>query len=266
MSLRTKIADARAMMTFDNWPTLLLRRLLYRKAGLLVYYKNDMEILVDHRGGDETGTRECIVGDMYRKYVPHFQLPGPANVLDIGANGRGFSLMLKLEGVKLASVVCVEMNPATHSRLQVNLQSNLGLSAVGINAAVTGKECAPEILLTPSRGGTGYSINGNTALASSPHVAVKTTTLESLYNQYFRDQRIDICKIDIEGAEYDLLDSSDDELLRKIRYLVIEFHDDARTPPVIKRLEEIGFSELTEHGSRRTGSHTEVRVFCESGF
>ena len=261
MSVKTRIAGVRAIMTFDNWPTLLLGRLLYRKTGLLVYCKNNLEILVDHLGGDENGTRECIVGKMYRQYVPLFHLTEPAHILDIGANGGGFPLMLMLEGVKLASVVSAEMNPNTFSRLLVNLTHNVGPSAVAINAAVCGTDAPSEILLTPSRGSTGYAINGNVADPSSPHVAVKTTTLASLCNQYFSGRCIDICKIDIEGAEYDLLDSSHDDLLRKIRYLIIEFHDVSKTPSVIRRLAGLDFSEWTQHGDRRASTQTEVRVF-----
>ena len=261
MSISTKFAGARAIMTFDNWPALLLGRLLHRNAGLHVYRKNDLEILIDHRGGDETGTRQCIVSNMYRKYVSLFRLMGPANVLDIGANGGGFPLMLKLAGIKLASVVCIEMNPATYSRLLVNVQSNLGFSAVAINAAVSGSGAAPEIFLKPSRGSTGYSLSGNVVGASGQRVAVKTTTLESLYSEYFAGQSIDICKIDIEGAEYDAIQSAHDDLLRRIRYLLIEFHDDSRTPPVLKRFAELGFSEITDDRERRTSAVTEVRVF-----
>ena len=90
---------------------------------------------------------------------------------------------------------------------------------------------------------------------------MKTTTFESLCSQYFAGRPIDICKIDIEGAEYDLLDSSPDDLLRRVRYLLMEFHDDSKTPAVITRFARLGFSELTESNSRRTSAHTEVRFF-----
>lgn len=252
----------RVIMHFDNWPLLFLGRLMYRKAGLFVYCKNGLEILIDHRGGDECGTRGCIVNDMYRKYVPLFRFQNDVRLLDIGANGGGFPLMLMLEGLKLAQVVCVEMNPLTCLRLQLNLQTNLGFSAVAINAAVCG-DPEREIHLAPSRGGTSYSIDKNLADASSPGVDVKATTLQALYDRYFSGELIDICKVDIEGAEYDVFSSSDDDLLRKIRYLIVEFHDAPRTPAVIKRLLNLGFSEITDHPhpEDNAGARTEVRCF-----
>src|SRR4051812_27725218 len=105
MSFSTKVAGARAMLAFDNWPALLLGRLFHGDAGMFVYRKGQLEILVDHRGGDQTGTRMCIVSDMYRKYLPLFSVTQPANVLDLGGNGGGFPLMLKLAGIKLGTVV-----------------------------------------------------------------------------------------------------------------------------------------------------------------
>lgn len=116
----------------------------------MVYRKDGLDILVDHGGGDENGTRACIATDMYRRYLPLFNLPGPVRVLDLGANGGGFPLMLKLAGVSLARVVSIEMSPLTFSRLQLNLATNLGSTAVAINAAICGPRSASRVSLISS--------------------------------------------------------------------------------------------------------------------
>jgi FkbM family methyltransferase len=206
-----------AILVFDNWPMLLLGRLFDRKTGFVAYRKKGLDILVDHRGGDQCGTRMCIATDMYRKYLPFFNLSRPARILDLGANGGGFSLMLKIAGIALARVVCVEMNPLTFQRLQLNVTTNLGPSAVAINAAVCGMPQDSEILIRPTRGGTGNSMYEDRVDPATAHVSVHTTTLQALYNQYFKDELVDICKIDIEGVEFELFASASDDLLRMIR-------------------------------------------------
>lgn len=261
MSITTKLAGLRAVLVFDNWPMLILGRLFDRKAGFVIYRKNGLEILIDHQGGDQTGTRQCIASDMYRRYLPSFSLRGPIRVLDLGANGGGFPLMLKIEGFELERAVCVEMNPLTYQRLLVNVITNLGSSAIAINGAVSGAAQNAEILLKPSRGSTSESMYANRTDASLPHVTVRTVTLQALYEQYFKGQLIDICKVDIEGAEYEALESSADEVLRRIRYLVIELHDPAKTPALLKRMGMLGFEQISAEKDHRTGAITEVRVF-----
>jgi FkbM family methyltransferase len=261
VSISTRLAGLRAVLMFDNWPMLLLGRLFDRKAGFVVYRKNGCEILIDHHGGDEAGTRECITSDLYRRYLPTLELRGPLRVLDLGANGGGFPLMLKIEGFEVARAVCVEMNPLTFQRLQVNLGANFGASAVALNAAVCGPGQPAEILLKPSRGGTSESIYAYRTDAATPHVAVRTTTLEAICDENFGGEPIDICKIDIEGAEYEALEACSDEVLRRIRHLVIEFHDPARTPAALTRFAALGFSLIGAEKDHRTGAMTEVRVF-----
>jgi FkbM family methyltransferase len=261
MSIASRLAGLRAVLVFDNWPMLLVGRIFDRKTGFVVYRKNGCEILVDHRGGDEAGTRQCISSDMYRRYLPSFALAGPVRVLDLGANGGGFPLMLKIEGIEIARAVCVEMNPLTWQRLQVNLGANLGEAAVAVNAAVCGIEHGTEILLKPSRGGTSLSMYGHCADRSSPHVEVRTVTIQALCEQYFKSEIVDICKMDIEGAEYEALEASPNEVLARIRYLVMEFHDPGRTPALIERMTAIGFRQIAAERDHRTGATTEVRVF-----
>jgi len=183
----------------------------------------------------------CIASDMYRKYLPSFALSEPANVLDLGANGGGFPLMLRIEEIEMALAVCVEMNPLTYLRLQLNLTTNLRSSAIAINAAVCGMPQDSNILLKPSRGSTGESMYNNRADSSTSHVSVRTTTFQCLCDKYFKNQVVDICKIDIEGAEYELFESTPDDVVRRIRYLIIEFHDSSKTPALMRRIADLGF-------------------------
>lgn len=259
MAFAQKLHGLVQLLQFDNWPILVLGRLLDRGTGLVVYRKQGLEILVDHRGGDEAGTRMCITCDMYRKHLRDITKAQPMRVLDLGANGGGFPLLLCLEGFSLVEVVCVEMNRSTYFRLVVNLATNLAGAATGINAAVCGV-AGSEILLEPSRGSTSLSMTTNRAEASAPHVAVPTTTISTLSDEHFGDQAIDICKMDIEGAEYDALDATPDSVLRRIRNLIIEFHDPARTPAQLSRLRQLGFEDVTRSDAR-TGDRTEVRAF-----
>jgi len=262
MSIKNMLSRLPILLQFDNWPMLVLSRLLDRKTGLVVYRKNGMEVLIDHLGGDQNGTRACLASDMYRRHLPTIYHGGPQRVLDLGANGGGFPLMLGLSNVELAQVVCVEMNRPTYLRLLVNLAGNLGDNAIGINAAVSGMPPDSEILLQPSRGGTGLSVDRNRAHSSQPHAAVRTTTLEALYEQYFKGHAIDICKIDIEGSEYQVLNSSSDVILQKIQNLIIEFHDPSQTPACVSRLLRLGFTDATGSKNAATSEKTEVRVFC----
>ncbi len=265
MLARQKLHGLQRIIAFDNWPMLILARVFDRKTGLVVYRTHGMDILVDHRGDDENGTRECIATDMYRRYLPSLLLPEPVRVLDLGANGGGFPLMLAIAGIRLDRVVSVEMNPLTCLRLRVNLANNLGQSAVAINAAVCGMPEDSEILLKPSRGGTSNGMFADQAASSAPHDSVRTTTLNALCEKYFANQRIDICKIDIEGAEYDLFASSPDQLLRKIRYLFIEFHDASRTPALLKRLADLGFEDIAVQSGNKPGSFGDVHAFQGPG-
>jgi FkbM family methyltransferase len=179
----------------------------------------------------------------------------------LGANGGGFPIMLLLCGFHVEQAVCVEMNPLTALRLFINLEANLNGRAIGINAAVCGANSEKEILLQRSRGSTGLSMETNRGSQADPHVSVPAITIRELYDRYFPDAWIDICKIDIEGAEYDALEATPDSVLRRIRTLIIEFHHPARTPPVLSRLRNAGFTEIIPDAESRTAEETEVRSF-----
>jgi FkbM family methyltransferase len=263
VSIKDRLDGLQDILAFDNWPVLLMGRLFDRDAGFVVYRKNGMDILIDHRGGDENGTRYCIARSMYRKYISLFELPNRVRVLDIGAMGGGFPLLLRVMGIELDRGVSVEMNPLTYQRLQVNLATNLGLSYVALNAAVCGMPDNSELQFKPSRGSTSGSIYTNRVDSTMIHDSVRTTTLQVLCEKYFKDDVVDICKIDIEGAEYELIETSPDDVLRKIRYLIVELHDPAKTPALVKRIVTLGFREIQI--AERENSDDKVRAFRGPG-
>jgi FkbM family methyltransferase len=261
--LRRTMDGFRAIWTFDNRYELIARRVFFRRTGILTYRKGDMEIVVDHHGGDETGTRECLTSPMYPALLKDLTLRGPLTVFDIGANGGGFPLMLLDAGLRVERVAAVEMNPRTFGRMQLNLLQNLDGETCLINAAICG---APTTLKAHfGRGSTGESITDATGGDSAGRLTlIEGLTFDQAFDRAFGPRAtVDLCKMDIEGAEYDVFANPGHERLRGCRNLIIEIHQVAGKDPqdVIDALGALGFQETA--GSR--GTHSDVYCFANAG-
>jgi FkbM family methyltransferase len=85
--------------------------------------------------------------------------------------------------------------------------------------------------------------------ASGKTELVEITTLADEFTQRGLD-RVDLLKLDIEGAELDVLESTPADVLQKCRQITVEFHDFMNKDDVprikqcIKRMEKIGFAAL----------------------
>ncbi len=69
---------------------------------------------------------------------------------------------------------------------------------------------------------------------------VEVITLATLWNRERLD-RIDMLKLDIEGAEYELIEASPTEILRKINVIALEYHPNGSKSDLFRRLDEAGF-------------------------
>lgn len=246
--IHNSVAGFRDIMKFDNRLELVARRILFRQTGILTYRRHGMEILVDHHGGDEAGTRACMVSDMYRCLFPAMRLTEPLTLLDIGANGGGFPLMLADAGYTLGKVAAVEMNPRVFARMQVNITQNLDVEGRFFNVAVCGQPQAIEAEM--GRGSTGESIAGSKGHSSfgKPRKAViEGITFDTLFDRAFGpDEVVDLCKMDIEGSEYAIFEQATCTRLKRCRYLVIEIHAVPEKSPVdvVRAIEALGLEEL----------------------
>lgn len=91
------------------------------------------------------------------------------------------------------------------------------------------------------------SIVGVGSSESQRVVPVPAIDLQTFVSEHDLD-RIDILKLDIEGAEIEVLDATPDRLLRSIRQISIEFHDFNGVVPrgevrrIAQRLKGLGFA------------------------
>lgn len=246
---------------FDNRWELIARRLLFRRTGMLTYRKGAMEIIVDHHGGDEAGTRACLTSPMYRDLLPALGLAPSLTVFDIGANGGGFPLMLEDAGYHVAKLGAVEMNPRTYGRMQVNMLQNLTAETTLLNAAICGE--ATQLSVEFGRGSTGESISGTRGASSHGDKRAATIpgiTFDAAFDRCFgADGVVDLCKMDIEGAEYAIFRSPDHRRLSRCRALLIEIHDvpGERPAAVTEAIAAAGLVPL----AGRASSHEDVSCF-----
>jgi FkbM family methyltransferase len=257
MKLGNKLKGIRGLLPFDNRWQLIFDRLFFKESSLLVYKIGNVEFLIDHNAGDHNGTRLCLVSDIYTRFLPKMDLDKTISVFDLGANGGGFPLMLLLNGKQFSKLVCVEMNPNTFLRLQYNVARNINGEVALIQGAVCGNRRKFELLLGAGDISDSIYQNASEASISRQNYVIEGYTFDELFRAHFGQGVIDICKMDIEGAEYDVLSTPQHSCLQFCRYLLVELHA-ARVEQQYRfaeALAAIGFAELPMSNSCIPGEH-----------
>jgi FkbM family methyltransferase len=161
-----------------------------------------------------------------------------STVVDLGANEGAFSHeVIKRFGCAVFAaepIKAVSARIAEHPRLRL-LNCGVGKETGAATINVFGDRCASLLPPLPNEVATGEKID---VVTFSRFLAL-TGLVE-----------IDLLKLDIEGAELDVLDSMDAETLRRIRQITVEFHDFiypglARRVDTVKwRLRRAGFRDI----------------------
>jgi FkbM family methyltransferase len=247
--IRHRWEGLQALMQFDNWPFLVIQRCCFQTQ--MVFRKRDVRFLVDRAGGDQYGLLECVARDMYSRYFSRLPKGRPLRVLDLGANSGGLGLALILAGLEIERIVAVEMNLRTHARLTFNLVNNLGSKAALVHAAVC--ETKRSIRVADNDGWVGNSIYQQYP-SGAPTLEVPGVTLDELTLTYFPNDRVDLLKMDIEFAEYEVLFSETCKSIMQYNYLLIEIHEDEQHKgrTLIRRLGELNFEIIAGNGNRGT--------------
>lgn len=132
-------------------------------------------------------------------------------VIDCGAN-LGITVLYYKKLYPRARVLCYEPDPTVFKCLLQNLQGN-GISHV---------ECEEKVVWIHDKG-VSFGMDGadgGSVLRGEKAVILPSVRLQSVLQRY---ERVDLLKIDIEGAETAVLRDCADQL-QKVRFLYVEYH------------------------------------------
>jgi 23S rRNA U2552 (ribose-2'-O)-methylase RlmE/FtsJ len=145
--------------------------------------------------------RETFILDAYQSHL----LKSNDVVLDLGSTTGDFCVLASRKVGPAGKIIAVEPNPNDYEILQENIRRNKCLNVTSLNIGAAGKRGLGVINFR----GTIFTF--------------KTDTLDNILNTLFNVGNIDFIKMDIEGYEYDVVESSID-IFRRARVICLEFH------------------------------------------
>lgn len=196
--------------------------------------------------------KEIFIEDFYNINSIIKKVPKNAIVVDVGANTGFFSYLLlsKLKNAKVFAFEPFKKNvQLINSTIERN--SNIKNNLTVIEKAVTDKHNEEiKFYVDENADQTSIaSIYNNFDERNTGFTIVKTTNLENILLDN-KLSRIDILKLDCEGAEYPILYNANDNLLKKIKLMLIEAHpldnDEMNNDALVKYLNNKGFKTTSK--------------------
>jgi len=187
---------------------------LHLKSGLILYHGSDDPIV-------------ALMGEIFHHNVycgNGFYAPMPGDiVVDCGANIGVFMLyLISLE--RNVRVFCFEPSARTRKRLRQNVRANGLTNNVFIEPyALYSAEVVMNLKPTGSSGDKSF-FHRNNILADQPEEKVRCIGLPAALERCGVD-RLDLLKLDVEGAELEILEGASHMDWNRIRRIVLEYHN-----------------------------------------
>ena len=185
----------------------------------LVFRTSDVVLTTPLSEGAVFPVYEVFAEDTYRLEWITQGLSVDAHVLDIGAHVGSFSLAIAAR-VPAGRVDAYEASPTTAGYLQRNITFSgmtdvIRAHAEAVSDAAGTIHFADNEMCSP--------LNAQSGRFGGHVIAVPSITLQTAFQRL--DGRVDLVKIDAEGAEYAMVLTSEPDLWRPVSRVVLEYHE-----------------------------------------
>jgi FkbM family methyltransferase len=176
---------------------------------------------------------------------PIFRLFRPKqgdNFVDVGAHIGRYSMMAAKRIGDLGRVIAIEAHPETFELLKKNMALNGLQNVTTINSVVSSQKGKVKLYLDGhDRGFTVYTTIMINRTKTEKFLEVESNTLDNILNEK-NVQRVNYVKIDVEGAELEVLNGSVNTLSsNEDMTLLIEVHGEANYMPLLRIFKEYNF-------------------------
>ncbi len=209
LKLLVKIFNSLGMASASSF---IIAHLLKRKMVHVFIKELDQKIYMRPWTGDFATLRQVIWDKEY-----DFNLDEVQSVIDLGAN-IGISTLVLANKFPEAHVIALEPEKNNFQLLQLNTSTKKNIKI--LNAAVWYQDGKVNIIDDTVKSNEFKVTNSSKSIKNE---MIESISISSLMNR-FNFLKIDLLKIDIEGAEEDIFVKGDLSWLSKIRCCIIEIH------------------------------------------
>jgi len=206
----------------ENWPSAVRMRLRRGDSGLrLLNFRDGLNVLCRAGSRDWDVIHELLFAGSYGFAMHHLkQLKHRPMVIDLGGNIGLFSLLTAIQRDDV-TVHTFEPGPPNYRLLEMNLLANPRLAErVCLHREAVGGANATVNWFFDEKNPGGSSLYETSGKSFPVTIRAFADVVASI------GERIDLAKIDIEGAEFDLIRNTPPSVWEKISAISLELHDD----------------------------------------
>lgn len=142
-------------------------------------------------------------------------------IIDAGAQAGFFSLYSRALNPEV-KIIAIEPDEENLAAMENNFSQNKIQNVEIVSSALAGTRSVRDFFVSADF--HDHSLNKNLVKKIARKVKVQSLALSDIYEKY-KIKQIDLLKMDIEGAEYEVLNSLKQNDWDKINSIILEYHD-----------------------------------------